>query len=78
MHDTYRSAVDKSNLPFAPMTVCMHAHRHARTHARKHAHMHTHNRFTASLDFVRDCGVSQHQKGITRKVKPICIYCSKR
>jgi len=39
---------------------------------------HTPNHFTALLDFVRDYLVSRHQKGTTRKVKPIWIYWSKR
>jgi len=35
-------------------------------------------RFTTLWILARTTRVSQHQKGKTRKVKPIWIYCSKR
>jgi len=46
-------------------------------HAGTHACTHTYTQpFYALLDFVQDSQVSMHQKGKTRKVKPICIYWS--
>jgi len=41
-------------------------------------HNPTHNRFTALWILSGTTRVSQHQKGKTRKVKPIWIYWSKR
>jgi len=51
------------------------------THTCTHRHTHTHNCFTDLFNSVRDhpgIQVSRHQKGKTRKVKPIWIYWSKR
>jgi len=48
------------------------------THTHAHTHAHTHNHFMASWIVSGTIRVSQHQKGKTRKVKPIWIYWSKR
>ena len=48
------------------------------THEHAHAHRHTHNHFTALCILSGTAWVNRHQKGETRKVKPIWIYWSKR
>jgi len=66
------------------MHICSrHRITHARTHAhaRTHTHTHTHTHTTIlwpSWILSGTTRVSRHQKGKTRKIKTIWIYCSNR